>query len=630
MTVWGASLGEPEAKDRAALVRSGGGIGFAVPGIVGIIRREPHAAMSCDVELMLETTRHEVKCVGDRYSNQDVGISIGWQSHCGSLGEAMPLVSRDGRVVLIVVGEHFPESCDSAMGVAPGSLGHSARDVLRLYEKLGEGFLSRLNGWFSGVVIDVSLGTVTLFNDRYGMGRIYLHENEEEFIFASEAKALLRIRPYLRAIDSHALAEYLRFGCVMGNRTLFKGISLLPGGSSWVFTGGASWKKRSYFDFGEWEEQSTIESGAFFETFRDTVSRVFPAYGEGEHRVALSLTAGLDTRTILAATTEQGLPCYTFGGLWGETFDVRTARELAKVCNQTHEVIRLTEGFLRNFAEYAGRSVYLSDGTHSAFGAHDVYFNRIARSIAPVRLTGKFGSEVVRNRRVIADGDFPRHVLQPDFGGVLDEVRPFSMVSERRHPLSRAVSEAIAWYEWGRVSVEQSEVTLRTPYMDNELVKLMYRATPDVRASREVQQRFVREMNQPLGEVPTDMGRMVDHPAANLSYAFFRLLAKAEYIYLYSSPHWLTWVDRRLERLRPERIVMGRQKYEAYRVWIKTHLGDFVRQTLLDPRAGCTEFFDGTWLRRVVERHLAGTHNYRNEIEKALTVELIYKTLLAP
>jgi asparagine synthase (glutamine-hydrolysing) len=601
-----------------------------MPGIVGIIRREPYPAMSRDVELMAETMRHEVKYVGNQYSNVDVGIGIAWQSHSGSLGEVMPLVSRDGRVVLVVSGEHFPERRASSMGVAPGSVGHSARDALRLYEELGEGFLSRLNGWFSGVVIDVSLGTVTLFNDRYGMGRIYFHENEEEFIFASEAKALLRVRPELRAIEPHALAEYFRFGCVMGNRTLFKGVSLLPGGSSWVFSGGAGCKKRNYFDFGEWEQQSTIESGAFFERFRETVSRVFPAYAESEHRVALSLTAGLDTRTILAATTEQNLPCYTFGGLWGETFDVRTARELAKVCHQTHEVIRLTEGFLRDFAGYASRSVYLSDGTHGAFGAHDVYFNRIARDIAPVRLTGKFGSEVVRNRRIIADGDFPRHVLQTGFEGALDEVRPFGMVSERRHPLSRAVSEAIAWYEWGRVSVEQSELTLRTPYMDNELVKLMYRATPEIRASRGLQQRFVGEMNHAFVEVPTDMGRMVDHPVGKLSYAFFRLLAKAEYIYLYSSPHWLTWLDRRMERLRPERIVVGRQKFEAYRVWIKTHLADFVRGTLLDPRARCTEFFDKAWLVRVVERHIAGTHNYRNEIEKMLTVELVYKTLLTP
>ena len=31
--------------------------------------------------------------------------------------------------------------------------------------------------------------TVTLFNDRYGMHRIYYHEAKEAFYFAAEAKA---------------------------------------------------------------------------------------------------------------------------------------------------------------------------------------------------------------------------------------------------------------------------------------------------------------------------------------------------------------------------------------------------------------------------------------------------------
>src|SRR5205085_261583 len=123
-------------------------------------------------------------------------------------------------------------------------------------------------------------------------------------------------------------------------------------------------------------------------------------YAREGNEVALSLTAGLDTRVIMAALQAQrrSFPCYTFGGAWGETFDIRTARKLAAIDHQPYQAMKIGEEFLRSFGHYAERSVYLSDGTHDAFGAHDVYFNELAREIAPIRLTGKLGSEIVRVR----------------------------------------------------------------------------------------------------------------------------------------------------------------------------------------------------------------------------------------
>ena len=126
------------------------------------------------------------------------------------------------------------------------------------------------------------------------------------------------------------------------------------------------------------------------------------------------------------------------------------------------------------------------------------------------------------------------------------------------------------------------------------------------------------------------MGRIEENGGAmsKASYALSQAFAKSEFIYLYSMPHWLTWVDRKMERLRPERIVVGRHKFEAYRIWIKTHLAESIRDILLNPRARCTEFFDKAWVAKVVERHTAGTHNYLREINKMLTLELIYSSLL--
>jgi asparagine synthase (glutamine-hydrolysing) len=603
-----------------------------MPGIAGIITRQPHEGINRDLRLMVDSMRHEAFYVGNQYVNKDIGLHVGWLSHPGTLGENMPLISQDKRVVLILVGEHFSQSTNPKAPSNKSGGNAAAHDLLELFQESEDKFLERLNGWFCGVAVDLNQRKVTLFNDRFGMSRVYLHQGAEEFIFASEAKSLLRIRPSLRTIAPEALAEYLRSNCVMGNKTLFKGISLLPGASSWTFTGHAVPQKRAYFDFADWEKQPTIGSEEFHAKFQETFSRILPAYMGGQQQVALSLTAGLDTRALLADAKQQrlSLPCYTFGGLWGETFDIRAARRLAGMSNLTHEVIRINERFLREFPNYAHKSVYISDGTHDALGAHDVYFNQNARGIGSVRLTGKFGSEVVRTRRLIPYGTFPHHLVQPWLVPLLDEARSVDQLSKQSHPLSRVAAEEIAWYEYGRVSVEQSQVILRTPYMDNELVKLMYQAATTLRDSRNLQARYVRQKDQELAGVPTNMGRVREdgRPIDKVAYGLYWALFKTEFIYLYSTPHWLTRVDRKLGKLQPERLIAGRQKFEGYRVWFKTHLADFLRDTLCKPQASCTDFFDKAWVQKVVERHTAGTHNYLGEINKMLTVELICSSLL--
>ncbi len=601
-----------------------------MPGIVGMVRREPYEGVQRDLDLMAEAMRHETYYVGNQYVNRELGLYLGWWSHPSSLGESMPLKSRNKRFVLIIIGENYPD--DGSLISAGNNRVPDALDLLRRYEESEDKFLECLNGWFCGVAIDLALRKITLFNDRYGMSRVFFHESSDEFIFASEAKSLLRIRPALRVIEPAALAQLLQFNCVMGNRSLFKDVSLLPAASSWLFTENVVPKKRSYFDFGEWERQPILKHDEFYEKFEETVSRTFLNYIEGPAQVGLSLTSGLDTRLILAADVDKqrSLPCYTFGGLWGETFDVRRARELAAISNQSHEVIRINEKFLQEFASYARKSVYISDGGHDAFGAHDVYFNEMARHIAPIRLTGKFGSEVVRTRRLVPSGNFPRHLAQPWLAPFLDDAPYFDKISQRSHSLTRVVTEEIPWYEIGRVAIEQSKITLRTPYMDNGLVKLMYQAPAGLRSSRELQVKYIKQKSHQLGSLPTNMGRMTENgQSGKVIYGVFWAMFKAEYIYLFATPHWVTRMDRKLGNLKLERILAGRQKFEAYRIWIKTHLADSIREILLSPQARCVDFFDKASVARIVDRHTAGTHNYLYEINKILTVELICSSLLS-
>ena len=134
---------------------------------------------------------------------------------------------------------------------------------------------------------------------------------------------------------------------------------------------------------------------------RDVFARNLPRYFAGPERIGISLTGGLDTRMIMAwhRPSPESLPCYTFGGTYRSCRDVVVGREVARAAGQSHGVIGVGEDFLSRFSRYAERTVYLTDGCADVSRSADLYVNEFAREIAPVRMTGNYGGEVLRRVR---------------------------------------------------------------------------------------------------------------------------------------------------------------------------------------------------------------------------------------
>src|SRR5438876_4178417 len=121
-------------------------------------------------------------------------------------------------------------------------------------------------------------------------------------------------------------------------------------------------------------------------------------YLPSQSKTGISLTSGLDTRMIMACRPHNAgdIVSYTFSGETGETFDDRLAAQVAKGCGLEHRLLRLGPDFLSDFASHVDRTVFVTDGCFGATGAHEIYLNKLARQLAPVRLTGNYGSEVLR------------------------------------------------------------------------------------------------------------------------------------------------------------------------------------------------------------------------------------------
>ena len=173
---------------------------------------------------------HESFYDSGMYSVPEMGIYAGWVAHENSFAAGQPFFNERRDVVLLFSGECFvdPET-RTGLRQKGHELGQAAGSwLVHLYEEEGDRFFEKLNGLFSGLLIDKRQGKAFLFNDRYGVERIYWHETKDATYFASEAKALLRVLPELRAFDREGVAQFLTFGCTLGQRTLFRGVQLLP------------------------------------------------------------------------------------------------------------------------------------------------------------------------------------------------------------------------------------------------------------------------------------------------------------------------------------------------------------------------------------------------------------------
>jgi len=520
-------------------------------------------------------------------------------------------------------GEQFPESTED-----------DSDYVLRLYEKLGGNFVEKLNGLFSGVLIDLQQQKVWVFNDRYGCHRMYYHENADGFYFASEAKAILEIAPELRHLDDRGLAEFLFCGCVLQNRTLFRGISALPPGSAWLFIDGRAAKRQTYFRPATWEEQPTLGRDEYYEKLRGVWSTTVRRYFKGTERVGLSLTGGVDSRLILAYAPHSAgeLPCVTFGGAGRDCMDIKIARKVASLCQQPHEVIRVNGEFLDEFPSVAEKAVYISDGGMDVTAAIDLYVqNQIAR-IAPVRLTGTNGGELLRRMVVFKPKSLLAGVFEQGLAQRIDETADTYARECQGHPLSFAAFKQAPWYLAPKFGLERQHVTLRMPYFDNELVELLYQSPAEMVSSNEMSRRLIEQAKPSLAEVPTDRGIASNSfwSATRLPQLFQEFTFKAEYAFDYGMPQWLVRVNRAFSWLKAERLFLGRHKIQHFRLYYQGALANYVKAVLLDSRSLSRAHICKARVNAIVNGHITGRYNHTREIHKLLTLELIQRQFIDP
>lgn len=601
-------------------------------GIVVIISRETPDACRNRLTCMLASLKVESACSAGTCFAEKVGVYVGWKGHKDAFDDCLPIRTEDGNCTLLLAGEVYPEPEEIASLRKGGHdvSGLDARYLIHQYEAQGIEFVRNLNGRFSGVLVDERTGRCFLFNDRYGMKRLFVHEAKDSICIASQAKAILAIAPETREFDPAGLAEYITCGCTLGTGSLFRDIRVMPAASLWTAAKGVVESKQVYFDRAEWEDQERLDE----RRYTDAVMEMFPAvirkYGKAQTPVGISLTGGLDTRMLVACLDMQPgeFPCYTFASMYRDTYDVTIAREVARRCGQDHTALVLGGDFLRDFPRYMEGAVYQSDGYLGLPGAAELYVNSLAREIAPIRLTGNYGSELLRGARAFTSAKPRGGLLRKEFDSYVEQAQRTFGALAGMDPLSFALFHQAPHLGYGRSGIEDSQVVMRTPFLDNGLAKFIYRRPAGYEGGAGLSISIIERYRPDLARIPTDRGNLGNGGLVGnwMIRAYREALFKGEYWASHGMPQWVALLTRRIPWLSPAGRVLGRHKFQHYTRWLRETLPEYVRGILLSD-AALPHCFERRSLEEMVVSHLEGRRNYEDEIDKALTIVLTAKLL---
>jgi asparagine synthase (glutamine-hydrolysing) len=246
----------------------------------------------------------------------------------------------------------------------------AAAIVERLYRLHHQRLGHLLKGAFCAAIVDETSGALTLLADRLGSYPLYWFRTDDRVLFASELRALLRAHPR-PTLNAAAVADLLKFGFPMGDKTLASGVEMVPAGSTVTYCANTgTLHVEPYATVSDLFGQTDAGHDAYLEGVRSACAQSMDRSVAGAHRFGLSLSGGLDTRVILSGMDRRGRSAgtttFTLGGRG--CADEVIGHQLARMARTNHQFVALDDHYLSDLLPTVTQMVSLTDGMYVSHG----------------------------------------------------------------------------------------------------------------------------------------------------------------------------------------------------------------------------------------------------------------------
>ena len=533
----------------------------------------------------------------------------------------------------------------------PASGGDADLEVVRdLYRSGGADALTSLAGEFVLAIWDGRSRELVIVNDRYGLYPHYWTCTGEGFAIAPELKALLLVPSVRATLDPIAIGEYTRFQQLLGERTWFRELRLLPPASVLRFTpGDGRVRIERYWDWSRIGRRRKIRLADAADEIGDRFSRAVSRRVCPGERVGVYLSGGLDSRMILGALAP-GTPvtACTYGS--AASRDVVLSREVARAAGVEHHVFPLDDGGW--VLQHAPLHLALTEGMHAWHHMHGMTTLGWAAETIDVNLTGWGGGTL------LAGHLFTRHLQGPrphatdeelldrlyeafchrltwpgltdqEAASVLRQCDGVSLTGLARESLRECLAKTaghpadrrthyLYTAEHDRRSTgtlvvfHRAAVEVRCPYFDYELVDAIYELPSAVRLDPRLRRLLLTRRMPRLASIPQDRDWRLP------------LLGSPRTRWHELGVRVRTRVNRSVYLFAP----LPDTLYADYETYLRRDLREWAEDLLLSRRAQARGLFAPDAVRALWERHLSGKELWTiGKIAPLMTIELVLRSL---
>jgi asparagine synthase (glutamine-hydrolysing) len=335
-----------------------------------------------------------------------------------------PMLSASERFVICYNGEvynfqelraeieqqwrHTPASSRIAAQEARRTPGRSWRGrsdtevILEGFSLWGADFLSRLNGMFALALYDREARRLYLARDRAGIKPLYVWQNDDVLLFASEAKFFFREQSFDTSIASNGLAAFFRYGHCYGAHHVLRGVRQIepgevmtvqraPDEQNLVISTRRSWPRPRWNPVPRQDRSAAAD-------LRRILSAAVARQLVADVPVGVLLSGGVDSSILTALSARLMGPettmAFTLGypGTGPDYDEIECARRVAKHLGVQHHVFEASQD---NLIRELERMVWHYDEPFADAAALNVFLlSRMIRSKVTVALAGEGADEL--------------------------------------------------------------------------------------------------------------------------------------------------------------------------------------------------------------------------------------------
>ncbi|QAU33069.1 asparagine synthase (glutamine-hydrolyzing) [Janthinobacterium sp. 17J80-10] len=535
-------------------------------------------------------------------------------------GGHQPFVSDDGQVVVVQNGEIFNhvELAQELEGTPFSCRTRSDTEVLlRLYEKEGIGFVSKLNGMFAIAIIDHRSRAMYLVRDRIGVKPLYIHDDGNRVAFGSEIKSILEagVPAAFNPVGYH---HYLTYNYVPAPHTIFENIwHVKPGHFLRIDAHGS--KETRWWNLAEVQPVEGRSESDWIEEFNHILDDAVRIRLRADVPFGAFLSGGVDSSTVVGLMTRHtSQPVKTFCiGFDDPRFDESiyaqqaadrfgTAHTMQRVapnmlglwpmatwhCDQPHgDVSFLPTYKVSELAAKHVKMVLTGDGADEMFGGYDKYVDFFSRQDVSKMSDAEFQRAYYQNISLFGDTAKQRlygQQLARELAGVdsFDVIKPLFAESRHQDRINQALYIDMQLLLSGNNLVKPDRMGMavsleaRTPFLDYRMMEFAFRMPGHLKVRDGVSKYLYKKAVTPLiGE--------------ELAYRKKQMFT----------------------------VPVGE--------WFKNELAGYVRETLLAKDNAVINALEQAPLASMIDEHTQGTKNNTREL-RALIASALWSSKFMP